>query len=189
MDDTREKILATALSLFAAEGYNGVGVQRVCALAGITKPTLYYHFGSKRGLLDTILSEHFSEFLGALDRRGTYRGDVAAGLEGSLSVFLEFARNREDWMRLRLALSFSPPSSEEHAAMLPYTERLYEFFRGFFRAAAADHGNMAGRDGAYAASFIGTADAYAGLRLAGALDLDDAVARRVVHYFMHGIFS
>lgn len=189
MDETRDKILATALSLFAAEGYNAVGVQRVCALSGVTKPTLYYYFGSKRGLLDTILSEHFTAFLGALDRSATYRGNVAAGLEGALSVFLDFARDREDWMRLRLALSFSPSSSEEHAAMLPYTERLYEFFRVFFRAAAADHGNMKGRDGAYAASFIGTVDAYAGLRLAGALDLNDDSSRRVVHYFMHGIFS
>jgi TetR/AcrR family transcriptional regulator len=92
-------------------------------------------------------------------------------------------------MRLRLTLSFSPPSSEEHAVMRPYAERLYEFFRETFRKASEDHGNMKGRDAAYAASFIGTADAYVGLHLADSVVADSEFIRRVVHYFMHVVFS
>jgi len=50
-DDTRAELLDRALDLFAAYGYDGVGVQQICNAAGVTKPTLYHHFGSKRGIL------------------------------------------------------------------------------------------------------------------------------------------
>lgn len=189
MDEAKTRVLTAALSLFAADGYNSTGVQRICDESGVTKPTLYYHFGNKRGLLDAVLAVHYSAFLQELESAGTYRGDVAAGLTGSLSVFLRYARERSGFMRLRLALSFGPPSSEEHEASAPYSERLHAFFRRFFCAAAGDHGNMSGREVQYAASFIGTADAYAGLCLSGSDVLDDQSSRRVIHYFMHGIFS
>ena len=61
-DDTRAELLDRALDLFAAYGYDGVGVQQICSAAGVTKPTLYHHFGSKRGLLEALIDER----LGAL---------------------------------------------------------------------------------------------------------------------------
>ncbi|MFA6508812.1 MAG: TetR/AcrR family transcriptional regulator [Treponemataceae bacterium] len=189
MDETRERILSTSRALFADRGYNAVGVQEICLLSGITKPTLYYHFGNKIGLLNAVASDLYLGFIAALKEEGSYKGDLAVSLTGSLRVFLRYAAERPDLMRLRLTLSFSPPSSEEYSVMSPYAERLYEFFKEVFRSASEDHGNMKGRESAYAASFIGTADAYAGLRLAGALEPDDQFIRRVVHYFMHGVFS
>ena len=58
-----------------------------------------------------------------------------------------------------------------------------------FAAAAADHGNMRGREKAYAATFLGTINTYIGLALNGYADLDDTLVRRAVHQFMHGILS
>ena len=51
--ENRDHILDCALRLFAARGYDAVGVQEIVELAGLTKPTLYHYFGSKRGLLET----------------------------------------------------------------------------------------------------------------------------------------
>lgn len=48
--DLKARLLLSALSHFAAKGYNGVQVKEVAAEAGVSKPTLYYHFGSKEGL-------------------------------------------------------------------------------------------------------------------------------------------
>lgn len=189
MDETRERILSAAVAEFASRGYNAVGVQDVCAASGITKPTLYYHFGSKRGLLEAIVEQRYQAFVEDVARRGAYRGDVAASLVGAMKAFLDAARSDADFSRLRLALAFSPPQSEEHAALRPCTEKLYETLQAVFFAASKDHGNMKGRQLPYAASFVGMADAYVGLLLAGALDPNDAFVRRVVHHFMHGIFS
>ena len=56
--DNRETILNTALELFCNRGYDAVGVQEIVDKAGVTKPTLYYYFGSKQGLLREILNEN-----------------------------------------------------------------------------------------------------------------------------------
>jgi len=182
-------MLGLAVTAFAARGYNAVGVQELCTAASVTKPTLYHHFGSKRGVLDAIAARHYSPFVKAAAQALEYRGDVAATLTRTLGEFLESTRSEPDFARLRLALAFSPPESEEHAAFLPCTQALYATTREFFVRAAKDHGNMKGRDLAYAASFIGTADAYVGLQLSGALNPDKAFVQRIVHHFMHGIFS
>ena len=51
----RAELIDRALELFAAYGYDGVGVQNVCEAAGVTKPTLYHYFQSKRGLLEALM--------------------------------------------------------------------------------------------------------------------------------------
>ena len=48
--DLKARLLLSALSHFAAKGYDGVQVKEVAEEAGVSKPTLYYHFGSKEGL-------------------------------------------------------------------------------------------------------------------------------------------
>ena len=50
-------ILNKATELFSAKGYDGVGVQEICTESKITKPTLYYYFQSKTGLLSAIIKE------------------------------------------------------------------------------------------------------------------------------------
>ncbi|MGW0039929.1 TetR/AcrR family transcriptional regulator [Gordonia sp. NPDC003376] len=50
-----ERILATAREIFYAEGIGAVGVDRLVAEAGVTKPTLYAQFGSKANLVAEVL--------------------------------------------------------------------------------------------------------------------------------------
>lgn len=189
MDDTRQRILDTALRAFAARGYDAVGVQEICANAGISKPSLYHHFGSKLGLLDAIASERYAPFVASFADRSRYHGDLAASLVGGMETFLEAGRLDPDFARLRVSLSFAPRQSEQHRAMRTPAEQLFESARRIFVAASRDHGNMKGRDLPYAASFLGTADAYVNLLLSGDLDPDKEFVRRVVHHFMHGLFS
>ena len=60
--DNKELILKSALDLFYAKGYDAVGVQEIVDKAGISKPTLYYYFGSKLGLLQNLLETGYQEF-------------------------------------------------------------------------------------------------------------------------------
>jgi AcrR family transcriptional regulator len=48
---TRGKILKAMYRLIAEKGYDKASISQVCALAGITKPSLYYYFPSKEELL------------------------------------------------------------------------------------------------------------------------------------------
>ena len=51
----KERIMASAIRLFAEKGYDKTPVREIVASAGVTKPVLYYHFKSKEGLLRAIL--------------------------------------------------------------------------------------------------------------------------------------
>lgn len=192
MDATKDRMLEAAARLFAARGYEAVGVQELCESSAVTKPTMYYHFGSKEGLLVSLFAGRFGSFLAALRPAfdyGARKGDLGGVLSGAMKAFLAEAAADPDFARIRLASAFAPPSSDSFRAARPHIEALYAMARDCFVAASLDHGNMKGRDLPYAASFIGTADAYVGLFLAGGLDPDDQFIGRVVHQFMHGIFS
>ena len=56
MEDTRERILRTALRLFASDGYEAVSVSDIAGALGITKGALYRHYRSKRDIFDSILA-------------------------------------------------------------------------------------------------------------------------------------
>jgi AcrR family transcriptional regulator len=53
-DDTRQRILGAARSLFAIEGFDNTTVRQIAHAVGLTDAALYYHFKSKREILDAI---------------------------------------------------------------------------------------------------------------------------------------
>jgi AcrR family transcriptional regulator len=189
--DNRSTILGTALGLFAQRGYEAVGVAELCEASGVTKPTLYHYFGSKRGLLDAIITEKGNPFLARVTEAAAAFSprDVPEALAKIALVFSAQAKAEEDFARLRLTLAFAPPSSEGGEAIKNLNEALFGQVEAFFRSAAAFHGNMKGRSEPYAATFIGTVDSYVGLYLAGRSKLSDEVVKGAVRQFMYGIFS
>ncbi|MCI5596408.1 MAG: TetR/AcrR family transcriptional regulator [Lachnospiraceae bacterium] len=55
MADTKEKILLTALQLFAKDGYEAVSVRNIAEELGMTKGALYRHYKNKRDIFDSIV--------------------------------------------------------------------------------------------------------------------------------------
>lgn len=56
MSDTKERILQTALRLFAANGYEAVSVSAIAGELGMTKGALYKHYKNKRDIFDSIVT-------------------------------------------------------------------------------------------------------------------------------------
>ena len=54
---TKEKILLTALHLFAQEGYEAVSVSQIASALGMTKSALYKHYQNKQDIFDQIICE------------------------------------------------------------------------------------------------------------------------------------
>ncbi|MEV6930610.1 TetR/AcrR family transcriptional regulator [Dactylosporangium sp. NPDC051485] len=52
---TRAAILAAATPLLYERGLDGIGVAELCAGIGVSKETLYRHFGTKDGLVEAVL--------------------------------------------------------------------------------------------------------------------------------------
>ena len=59
MSDTKEKILMTALHLFARDGYEAVSVSMIAAELGMTKGALYKHYKNKRDIFDSIVERMY----------------------------------------------------------------------------------------------------------------------------------
>ena len=55
MADTKEKIIQTALYLFALDGYEGVSVSNIADEVDISKGALYKHFKNKRDIFNSIV--------------------------------------------------------------------------------------------------------------------------------------
>src|ERR687897_1682040 len=73
----RDKLLGAASELFYADGIAATGVDDVVRAAGISKPTLYAHFGSKAELVAAVL-----------ERRHAARADELEAVGGGpLAVF------------------------------------------------------------------------------------------------------
>ena len=53
--DTKERILETALELFAQNGYLGTSMNDIAQRLGFTKAALYKHYTSKQEILDSIV--------------------------------------------------------------------------------------------------------------------------------------
>lgn len=187
--DNRDKILTHAQTLFALRGYDAVGVQEIAHAAGVTKPTLYHYFGSKRGLLDAALDAHFSELLRQAGDAARYEGDLPLNLYRVAGVYLKHAQRHPPFYRMQLAMWFAPRDSDAFGAIRAYRERQHRLLEEMFVAAAGDHGNMRGRHRPYAATFLGMIHTFIGLWLNGYAELNDELVYRAVHQFMHGIFS
>lgn len=71
---TREKLLASALTVFSRDGYAGTRLDEIAELAEVSKGAIFHHFGSKAGLFNELVagvsqrySERFVELQSASD--------------------------------------------------------------------------------------------------------------------------
>ena len=98
-EDTRRRILETALDLFAAQGYEGASTRQIAEGAGVNLPAIQYYFGNKEGLYRAIIDDitadtdrHMAALAervrAALDAPETPRETLAALLCEMLETFV-----------------------------------------------------------------------------------------------------
>lgn len=187
--DTRDLLLDRALELFAARGYDAVGVQEIVAAAKVTKPTLYHHFGNKAGLFAALLEREGRPLLERLVEVTRYDNDLTGLLSRVTHFYLTFAQTRPQVYRLLASSALAPPESEAFRIARPYGERQHLLLEALFEAAGHDHGNMRGRARRYASSFLGLLDGTSRMLLTGDLLLDDRLVVDLVQQFSYGIYS
>lgn len=183
---TSEKLLNVAVDLFSKKGWGTVGVQEIVDAAGVTKPTLYHYYGSKRGLLQSILEQHFAPLLHELENL-EYHGDVYLTVRELARLLIEFAHNNPVEHRLIVSLSVAAPDSEEHQVIRPFLERRFEAIIRVFRQVSAHHTNIANFESTLTISMIGLTDVHA--LHANDSDWDQTIEYRVVKQFMYGMWS
>jgi AcrR family transcriptional regulator len=141
--DTREAVLAAATALFAAHGFDAVGLRQVAAAAGVDVATVSHHTGTKAQLYDACFARVFAaerDALTAAER--TARAALDAGpdaargaLHDLLDVFVDFLETRPETTALWLRRWLEPHRHAELDAR--YSAPLYDLVERLLRDAAA----------------------------------------------------
>ncbi len=191
--NSKERLLQCANELFYAKGYDAVGVQEIVDRAGLTKPTLYYYFGSKKGLLEALVAGHFEELRTRYRTILSEEKEIRAALHQLADWLCDFFERDTQFYMLLMALFYSARENEAYQTVKPYIAELYDMVVQVFSRAAKELGNMNGRQRQFAIGFVGTINQYFILQYESEREGPCRISRRqlasLVDQFMYGIFS
>ncbi|MDH5642067.1 MAG: TetR/AcrR family transcriptional regulator [Nitrospira sp.] len=105
--------MARAADLFADSGYDGVSVREIVEAAGVTKPVLYYHFGSKEGLARAILQDLLAERDARRRSALSSAKDVREALAGTAEGLIRLALERKGAVVFAFSIWFGSTSLKE----------------------------------------------------------------------------
>ncbi|HVP30653.1 MAG TPA: TetR/AcrR family transcriptional regulator [Myxococcota bacterium] len=121
---SRERILQAALELIGERGYSATSVDALCKRAGIMKTALYWHFGSKEGLLAALLERVSQDWTDEIERRVGAEGPPLARLDHALASLRELVEQRP--RHLRLVLSVLLERGESDPQTRDTVRRIYD---------------------------------------------------------------
>jgi AcrR family transcriptional regulator len=107
-DQTRGRLLRAAVSVFDRKGYAAASVREIVELAGVTKPALYYHFGSKERLLTAVLEEAARAFERKMDAAMTRSGTARERLSALCADLHDLFQEHVPVVRVAHAVFFGP---------------------------------------------------------------------------------
>lgn len=74
---SRQHILDVAVRLMSERGFEGTAMSALCKETGLPSSSIYWHFGSKEGVLEAVMARGGEQFFAALPEPGA--GDEAPG--------------------------------------------------------------------------------------------------------------
>jgi AcrR family transcriptional regulator len=103
-----EHLARVAARLFAARGYDATSVREIVEAAGVSKPTLYYHFGSKEGLAQALVRRPMERLRDQMRARLEAEADPVEALVAMVQAKFDFCVEDPDRTRFFHAVFFGP---------------------------------------------------------------------------------
>lgn len=116
-DKKREAILHGAKAVFLKSGFGGASMDQVAAAAGVSKMTVYRHFGSKEELFAGVITE-LCQFIVAEDIERIFAQEPRQALS-------DFARKMTD-------IVFTPDTAELHRIVIAESRRFPKLGQLFY---------------------------------------------------------
>lgn len=123
--NSAESILIAAVGLFALKGFDQTSIGEICTAAGVTRPTIYYFYGSKEGLFRAVMKRarhHFRDRV--LKAVGRYSDSRQHWIHLGHLCCEDAIRNPQMW-RLMLG-SIWPVCSLAHSGVAPIRDELVQ---------------------------------------------------------------
>ncbi len=115
----RERLLEAALELIAERGYAATSVGDVCERAGLARTALYWHYGSKEGLLAAAVETVGTTWIEEIRKRAYLEGDPLQRVHRLVREWRRLATEQPQLIRLPLVAQL-----EQGAASEPTREAL-----------------------------------------------------------------
>jgi AcrR family transcriptional regulator len=109
----RSQLIDVGRGLFAARGLDGTTIEEIAANAGVSKPVIYEHFGSKEGLYSQVVDFEFRILLDDITAALTEEAKPRVLVERAALALLTYIEDRTDGFRI--LMRDAPPSQPEGA--------------------------------------------------------------------------
>jgi AcrR family transcriptional regulator len=103
----RRQLLDVALRVFAEQGFHDTSMNDIAEAAGVTKPVLYQHFGSKRELFSELLTDVGNELQETITKALTSAQSGHEMVELGFAAYFRFVDEHRDAFRLFYGGSFA----------------------------------------------------------------------------------
>jgi len=133
----RERLLAAALQLFNEKGYAAASVREIVHSAGVTKPVLYYYFGSKEGIYLELMQSSYGTFESLAARSVSLNGSAQDRIVRFCSELFEASCERLPQVRLIYAIYYGPPQGAPQFDLDVYMVRMMELVQQMVSAGGA----------------------------------------------------
>jgi AcrR family transcriptional regulator len=115
----REQLIDAALSVIVEQGYEGVSIESIARMAGVTRPVIYDHFANLGTLLQALIEREEAYALAQLDDvvppTPQPAGDAPALFAAGVRRFLDAVASRPNtWRIILLPPEGTPAIVREH---------------------------------------------------------------------------
>lgn len=187
--DTRDILILKGIELFSKSNYEGVSVQEIVTAAGVSKPTLYHYFNSKQRFYESLYEIVGKPILEKAQLNTEYHGDLVNNLnQAAVEMFAYMEANDTSYWFLENSLYMSP-SVEQRDVVKRFWVEYSELYIRLFKAATAQHGNLAGKEVELAFTFLGGLRMLLFVKKVNLHTSSENMPYRYVKQFMHGIFA
>jgi len=104
-NETKLKIFNVAARLIADKGYNGVSMREISEHSAVSKPTIYYYFGSKEGIYKALLSAGLEHSSAVLNEVKALKIPVKQKLVILIQNYFKQCHRHPEFMKFYFALS------------------------------------------------------------------------------------
>ncbi len=98
--ETRRRLMASGIQLFARRGLHAVTSHEIAAIAGVAAGTFYLHFPDKRALFEEIAFDAARELRQRVDEATAGAADSAQATRRRAEELLAFAEEKRDLVRI-----------------------------------------------------------------------------------------
>jgi AcrR family transcriptional regulator len=112
---TRERLLETAIEMFAERGYAATGVDALCRRAGVAKTGLYWEFQNKVGLLNAVIDQVVTQWVDQIREAARSAGAPREKLDIALQSLRRRVSERPELFRVLLVVLAERTQVDEEA--------------------------------------------------------------------------